>query len=111
MIKRDTIQRIIIIPQDDGQGGSSAPNVEYKENLTVNVSLAAIQAKTSGYGTVTEMKINVVANNALDDYINARYIYSGRVYKLIYQVKIGNEWHATLSEVNEQGVSSNVNNR
>ena len=100
MIKRDTIQRVIIIPESDGQGGS-APDKDYKEILTVAVAITSSAGSNTEFGIQQQNKISVVSNVKLDEYIYARYEYSNRLYKLMRQIKRGNEYYSILMEVNE----------
>ena len=100
MIKRDTIQRVIITPNRDGQGGS-APDKDYKEILTVAVSIISSAGSNTEFGTQQQNTISVVSNVKLDEYIYARYEFSNRLYKLMRQIKRGNEYYSILMEVNE----------
>lgn len=100
MIKRDTIQRVIITPESDGQGGSN-PIKEYKEIITVAVAITSSAGSNTEFGIQQQNKISVVSNVKLDEYIYARYEYSNRLYKLIRQIKRGNEYYSILMEVNE----------
>ena len=100
MIKRDTIQRVIITPQPDGQGGSASIK-EYKEMLTVAVSIISTSGSTTEFGVKEQMQISIVSNVKLDEYVYARYEYSGRLFKIMRQLKRGNEYYSILMEVNE----------
>lgn len=100
MIKRDTIQRVIITPESDGQGGSNSIK-EYKEILTVAVSIISSAGSNTEFGTQQQNTISVVSNVKLDEYIYARYEFSNRLYKLMRQIKRGNEYYSILMEVNE----------
>ena len=100
MIKRDTIQRIVMTPQPDGQGGSTSTK-EYKEILTVAVSIISTSGSNTEFGTQERMEISVVSNVKLDEYIYTRYEYSGRLFKIMRQLKRGNEYYSILMEVNE----------
>lgn len=100
MIKRDTIQRVIMIPESDGQCGSSIDK-DYKELLTVAVSTISSFGSTTEFGTQQQETISVVSNVRLDEYVYARYIYSGKLYKIMRQMKRGNEYYSILMEVNE----------
>lgn len=100
MIKRDTIQRVIITPDRDGQGGSASIK-EYKEILTVAVSIISSAGSNTEFGTQQQNTISVVSNIKLDEYIYARYEFSNRLYKLMRQIKRGNEYYSILMEVNE----------
>ena len=50
------------------------------------------------------MVIHVVTNIKLDEYLYSRYMYSDRLFRLVRQIKQGNEYFSTLVEVNEGGV-------
>ena len=47
------------------------------------------------------MTISVVSNVKLDEYIYTRYEYSGKLFKLMRQIKKGNEYFSILVEVND----------
>ena len=96
MIKRDTIQRVIMKPIEDGQGGKTF-ELEPKELITVAVSIGATMSQVAEFGSQTQLTLNVVSNIKLD----ARYIFSGKHFKLMRQVKQGNEYFSVLLEVNE----------
>ena len=98
MIKRDTIQRVILHPQPDGQGGS-APIAEFKEIITVAVSIISSVAVSTANGMKEESQISVVSNIKLDEYVNARYEFSGKMYKVMRQVKRGSEYFSILTEM------------
>lgn len=100
MIKRDTIQRVIMTPESDGQGGS-ADRKEYKEILTVAVSITSSAGSSTEFGIQQQMTISVVSNVKLDEYIYTRYEYSGKLFKLMRQIKKGNEYFSILVEVND----------
>lgn len=100
MIKRDTIQRVIMTPESDGQGGS-VDRKEYKEILTVAVSITSSAGSSTEFGTQQQMTISVVSNVKLDEYIYTRYEYSGKLFKLMRQIKKGNEYFSILVEVND----------
>jgi hypothetical protein len=48
--------------------------------------------------------LNVATNIKLDEYVNTRYLYNGKMFRLLRQVKSGAEWFSVFEEVNE-GVS------
>ena len=100
MIKRDTIQRVVLMPTPDGQGGSTNEK-KYEEILTVAVSIISSSGSINQYGVQQQMMISVVSNMKLDEYVHTRYEYSGRMFKLMRQIKRGNEYYAVLLEVNE----------
>lgn len=98
MIKRDTIQRVIVKETPDNQGGS-AQEIEEKEILSVAVSITSSFGTIGPYGPVQQQRITVVSDVKLDEYVNARYKYSGRLFRLMFQLKRGNEYYSTLIEV------------
>ena len=100
MIKRDTIQRVVLTLNRDGVGGNTA-NKEYKERVPAHVSVGATQTQISQSGATTALTLNVITNIKLDEYVHTRYEFSGKMYKLMRQIKSGNEWFAVLMEVNE----------
>lgn len=100
MIKRDTIQRIVLTPTTDEMGGTTT-TIELKEIVIVHVSVQATNEQLTQYGPTSQLIINVVSNIRLDDYVNSRYIYSGKRYKLMRQIKQGNEYFSVLLETNE----------
>ena len=100
MIKRDTIQRVVLKPVTDEMGGSTV-TVEPKEIVIVHVSVQATNEQLTEYGPSTSLIINVISNIKLDEYVNTRYMYSGKPYKLMRQVKRGNEYFSVLLETNE----------
>lgn len=100
MIKRDTIQRVVLNLNRDGVGGNTA-NKEYKERVPAHISVGATQTQISQYGATTALTLNVITNIKLDEYVHTRYEFSGKMYKLMRQIKSGNEWFAVLMEVNE----------
>ena len=100
MTKRETIQRVRMKPSSDGQGGQKT-FPEYLEYISVNVSIGTLSLATTDAGVRSQTQINVVSNLKLDDYIHTRYKYGNKLYKLMHQVKRGNEYFSTLHEVNE----------
>ena len=100
MIKRDTIQRVVLQPSADEMGGSLT-TPEPKEIVIAHVSVQATNEQITQYGPISQLIINVVSNIKLDEYVNTRYIYSGKPYKLMRQVKRGNEYFSVLQETNE----------
>ena len=100
MIKRDTIQRCVIVTINDEMGGNSSIK-ELKEILPAHVSQNTTIAQMNQYGITGQIVLNVVTDKKLDEYVNARYIYSGKLFKIMRQVKSGNEFFSVLVEVNE----------
>lgn len=97
MIKRDLIRRYAVITNPDEMGGSAIDR-EPAEFVKVNVSINSTIGEITQYGIKNEMVIHVVSNVELDDYIYTRYEYSGKMFKLIRQIKQGNEYYSTLIE-------------
>ena len=97
MIKRDTIRRVRLIPTNDGQGGSDY-EVQKFEYITVNASINTTFGEINQYGVKDQLIVHIVSNIKLDEYVNTRYEYSGRLFKLIRQIKSGNEFFSVLME-------------
>lgn len=97
MIKRDLIRRYAVITTPDEMGGSAIDR-RPAEFVKVNVSVNATIGEITQYGVKNEMVIHVVSNVELDDYIYTRYEYSGKMFKLVRQIKQGNEYYSTLIE-------------
>ena len=97
MIKRDLIRRYAVITSPDEMGGSAIDR-KPAEFVKVNVSINSTIGEITQYGIKDEMVIHVVSNVELDDYIYTRYEYSGKMFKLIRQIKQGNEYYSTLIE-------------
>lgn len=100
MIKRDTIQRCIMVTSDDHQGGAPAER-ELKEIVQAHVSQTATNKQLTEFGVKERIIMNVVTNIKLDTSIKARYIYSDKLFKVMRQIKSGNEYFSVLVEVNE----------
>ena len=100
MIKRDTIQRVILNVVDDGQGGSPTTR-EMKEIVKAHVSVSATANQLTQYGVKEEMMLNVITDIKLDEYVYARYLYSDKLFKIMRQVEIGNEYFSVLKETTE----------
>ena len=100
MIKRDTIQRVIITPVEDGEGGNTVTR-EYKEIIPAHISINATFGEIAQYGVKQQMILHATTDYKLDDYVYARYQFSNKLFKLMRQVKRGNEYFSVLMEVNE----------
>ena len=100
MIKRDTIQRVILNVGEDGQGGNPTTR-EMKEIVRAHVSVSATANQLTQQGVKEEMMLNVITDIKLDEYIYARYLYSDKLFKIMRQVKIGNEYFSVLKETTE----------
>lgn len=103
MVKRDTIQRYAAIVNQDEMGGNIV-SLNPAEIVDANVSINTTLGEITQYGIKSEMVIHVVTNIKLDEYLYSRYMYSGRLFRLVRQIKQGNEYFSTLVEVNEGGV-------
>ena len=104
MVKRDTIQRYAAIVTKDEMGGDVV-QLKPAEIVDANVSINVTFGEITQYGLKNEMVLHVVTNIELDEFIYSRYKYSGRLFKLVRQIKQGNEYFSTLVEVNEGGVA------
>ena len=100
MIKRDTIQRVIINPLDDDEGGNGITR-EYKEIIPAHVSINTTFGEIAQFGVKQQMVIHVITDYELDNYIYTRYAFSDKLFKIMRQVKRGNEYFSVLMEVNE----------
>ena len=104
MIKRDTIQRYAAVVTKDEMGGDVV-KLNPAEIVDANVSINATLGEITQYGLKNEMVLHVVTNIELDEFLYSRYKYSDRLFRLIRQIKQGNEYFSTLVEVNEGGVA------
>lgn len=100
MIKRDTIQRCIMLVDNDLQGGSPSER-ELKEVIRAHVSQTQTYSQMTQYGIKEQLVLNVVTDIKLDEYIRTRYIYADKLFKIVRQVKSGNEYFSVLVETNE----------
>lgn len=103
MVKRDTIQRYAAVVTKDEMGGDVV-ELNPAEIIDANVSINTTFGEITQYGIKDEMVIHVVTNIKLDEYLYSRYMYSDRLFRLVRQIKQGNEYFSTLVEVNEGGV-------
>ena len=103
MVKRDTIQRYAAIVDQDEMGGNIV-SLNPAEIVDANVSINATLGDITQYGLNSEMILHEVTNIELDEFPYSRYKYSGRLFRLVRQIKQGNEYFSTLVEVNEGGV-------
>ena len=87
MIKRDLIRRYAVITAADEMGGSAIDRTP-AEFVKANVSLNATIGEITQYGVDVK----------LDEYLYTRYEYSGKLFKLMRQIKQGNEYYSTLIE-------------
>lgn len=103
MIKRDTIQRYAAIVTKDEMGGNIV-ELNPKEIIEANVSINTTFGELTQYGVKNEIVLHVVTNIELDEYLYTRYRYSDKLYKIVRQIKQGNEYFSTLIEVKEGGI-------
>ena len=103
MVKRDTIQRYAAVVTKDEMGGDVV-ELNPAEIVDANVSINTTFGEITQYGIKNEMVIHVVTNIKLDEYLYSRYMYSDKLFRLVRQIKQGNEYFSTLVEVNEGGV-------
>lgn len=101
MIKRDTIRRYVATVTEDGMGGQSVSHTP-AEVLVANVSIGASFADIQTFGLKEELVLHVVTNYKLDPYTYTRYEYADRMFKMVRQIKQGNEFFSTLIEVKEE---------
>lgn len=101
MTKRDTITRLIYTPVSDGAGGTIPGEPEVMETIKAHVSSGSTSNEITMYGIKTQEVLHTTTDIKLDDRSIARYLWSNRIFKVMRQIKFGNEWLATLLEVNE----------
>lgn len=99
MIKRDTIQRYSAVLTKDEMGGDDV-KLTPAESVRAHVSINATVGEITQFGLKEEMVLHVITDVELDKYIYTRYMYSGRLFRLVRQIKQGNEYYSTLIEVN-----------
>lgn len=100
MIKRDSIQKINFVPVEDEQGGNSIDK-QYGETIRAMVSQNTTYGQMTQYGVKEQIILNVVVDNKLETSTTTRYIWNNKIFKVMRQVKSGNEWFVVLMEVNE----------
>ena len=100
MIKRDSIQKINFVPIEDEQGGNSIDK-QYGETIKAMVSQNTTYGQMTQYGVKDQIILNVVVDNKLETSTTTRYIWNNKIFKVMRQVKSGNEWFVVLMEVNE----------
>lgn len=100
-MKRDTLTRLIFTPIDDGAGGNSIGDPEVMETIPAHISSGATTNEITMYGIKTQEVLHSTTDAKLDDRSIARYLWSDRLFRVTRQIKFGNEWLATLLEVNE----------
>lgn len=106
MIKRDLIQRYSAELTKDEMGGIASAKLIPAEQVKAHVSINSSIGEITRYGLKEEMVIHCITDVLLDGYIHTRYKYSGKMFRLVRQIKQGNEYFSTLIEVN--GGNENV---
>ena len=101
MIKRDTLTRIILHPTEDAGGGYAPPEIEEKEIVAAHISIGATMTEITGLGKVAMDMLHTATDIPLDEDTYTRYKWGNKHYRVMRQVKRGNEWFATLMETNE----------
>lgn len=101
MIKREYIQRVRLIEEPDGQGGTQVTDKQLLEQVKAHVSLNATVEEIGQYGVKEQWLLHVTTDIKLDEYVNTRYIYQNRLFRLMRQVKSGNEYFSVLMETQE----------
>ena len=76
-------------------------SIEELEILPAHISVGSTAEEITMYGIKTQYLLHAVVNKKLDAYVNTRYMWSGKMFKVMQQIKRGNEYYATLLEVNE----------
>lgn len=103
MTKRDTITRLRVHFVEDGEGGQRIDDIEEVEIIPAHVSADYTANEINMYGIQTQLLLHVVVDKKLDASANARYEWSDKPFRLMRQVKSGNEWFATLLEISKEG--------
>jgi hypothetical protein len=98
MIKRDTLQRVLVHAETDNQGGSPA-SYEDMERVNAHVSINTTFGEITAYGIKDDMIIHATTDVYLDTNLDVRYRFNGKLFKLMRQVKSGNEYYSVLREV------------
>lgn len=101
MVKRDQIQRILLILGEDDEGGTPVEK-EALEVIPANVSISAIAGIVDGAGLVRYQQLTTTTDYKLDENYLARYKFQDKLYRVVQQIKMGNEWFSTLMETAEQ---------
>ena len=98
MIKREYLELVAAAPESDGLGGSTQ---EYTRSKLVpaHVSNSSSLADITQYGLKEETLLHAVTNEELVDGATIRYRFGGKLFKIVKQVKSGNEYFSTLREV------------
>lgn len=97
MMKRELIRRYAVVAIPDEMGGSAVERYP-AELVKAHVSVNATFGEITQYGIKSEMVIHTTTDVELDDYIYTRYQYGGKMFKLVRQIKQGNEYFSTLIE-------------
>lgn len=100
MIKRDNLQRMVMHSQPNGEGGTDI-TYDGLEFVAAYVSVTSVTNAIgpNEYGVAETSTINAVTDYYLDENKNIRYKWNNKLFELISQQKVGNEWSSVLKEV------------
>lgn len=98
MIKRDTLQRVVPVIYSNGSGGQLVSYNSF-EKVNACVSVYATNADITQFGITEEYVIHTVSDFKLNEEPNTRYKWDDKLFKLLKQIRRGNEWFSTLKEV------------
>lgn len=101
MTKRDTLTYLRLHFVDDGEGGATVDNIEEVSVVPAHISVNSTAEEITMYGVKSQWILHATTDKQLNDGIAARYAWGGRVFKIMRQIKSGNEWFSTLLEVSE----------
>lgn len=99
MIKRDKLQRIVVTTVEDEELGQTSVETPM-EVIPAHVSIISSLAEMSQYGTKGEMILHTVTDTVLDKDPMTRFRFNDKLFKMVRQIGIGNEYFQTLLEVN-----------
>lgn len=101
MTKRDTLTYLRLHFVEDNTGGATVDDIEEVAIIPAHVSVNSTMNEITMYGVKTQYMLHVVTDTKLDEGMAARYGWSDKMFKLMRQVKSGNEYFSTLLEVSE----------
>lgn len=101
MIKRDTVRRYIIETEEDQMGGNRT-NLIPQEIVRAKASISTQFGNVTDYDLPHQLVLNLVTDIVLDESLNVRYCYSDKMFKIIRQIKQGNEYYSTLIQTKEE---------
>lgn len=101
MIKRDAIQHYMLHMNDDDQGGKDPVEKEALEVVRASVSINATYNEIAAFGVKTETVLHTTTDKQLDESVYSRYMYGNKLYRIMRQIKRGNEWFCVMIETAE----------